>query len=384
MEREGEAALPLLIDDSLSLINRTGAHYIARDLVGAFADRGVVRRWRMLGAALPSDRACKVLGRLMLRELQHLGDAPVLPWPQPPGPHIKLFLDPLYVLRSRLCERDVVLCHDIGPLTHPALYLPSTARAYERAYAKILRERPGLVFVSHASRQAFAARFGSAFRLMQAIPLYLRAGSVDGPLSPVDGCGERFLLSVGALERRKNHLATIEAYAGSGLASRNVGLVICGSRGDAAAQVHAAASAVPGVRVLGYVDDAQLRWLYTQASAFVLPSLLEGFGMPALEAARYGLLPIVSRDSALHEAVGGLGLAVDPSRPDELARAMCEVVDLDPQAREALRLRLRAHASAATRERFLALWDELLTHETHAVNGSKVARRSGLTGRASA
>jgi glycosyltransferase involved in cell wall biosynthesis len=106
-----------------------------------------------------------------------------------------------------------------------------------------------------------------------------------------------------------------------------------------------------------------MRWLYRHARAFVLPSLLEGFGMPALEAARHGLIPIVSGDSALNEAVGGLGLAVDPHAPAQIAQAMRRVHCLAEAERAAWQQRLREHARGATRERFLAQWDALIEAE---------------------
>jgi len=179
----------------------------------------------------------------------------------------------------------------------------------------------------------------------------------------VPGVNAPFLLSVGALERRKNHLRTIDAFARSSLAQRGVSLAICGARGDAAEPIGERAAQTPGVTITGYVGDAQLRWLYRQASGFVLPSLLEGFGMPALEAARHGLVPIISADSALNEAVGHLGLPVDAQRPDDIAAALHRVHRLDAAEREAWQQRLRDHARAATRERFLQRWDRLITHE---------------------
>ena len=91
------------------------------------------------------------------------------------------------------------------------------------------------------------------------------------------------------------------------------------------------------MKVLGYVSDAQLRWLYKEASAFVLPSLLEGFGMPALEAALHGLVPIISRDSALAEAVNGLAIHVDPLSVSDIGEAMESVLALDERRRDELK-----------------------------------------------
>jgi glycosyltransferase involved in cell wall biosynthesis len=117
--------------------------------------------------------------------------------------------------------------------------------------------------------------------------------------------------------------------------------------------------------VLGYVSDAQLRWLYQEASAFVLPSLLEGFGMPALEAALHGLLPILSRDSALAEAVNGAAIQVDPHSVSEIGAAMESVLVLDETRRKELKNALIVHAQSATHERFLVEWENLISSELH-------------------
>ncbi len=132
----------------------------------------------------------------------------------------------------------------------------------------------------------------------------------------------------------------------------------------------------PGVQVLGYVSDAQLRWLYREATAFVLPSLLEGFGMPAFEAAQYGLIPILSRDSALSEAVGGHCLSVDPEAPAQIAASMREVAVLDDDRRRALRSTLISYATSASRERFLGAWGELLRAESLLPSATVTASRA--------
>jgi glycosyltransferase involved in cell wall biosynthesis len=165
------------------------------------------------------------------------------------------------------------------------------------------------------------------------------------------------------LETRKNQRIAIDAFERYGFAKRGVSYILCGARGAGADEIEAAAARTPGVKVLGYVSDAQLRWLYQEASAFVLPSLLEGFGMPALEAALRGLIPVVSRDSALTEAVNGAAIPVDPNSIPEIGEAMEAVLALDETKQNALRNVLIAHAQGATRERFLAEWGDLLGTE---------------------
>jgi glycosyltransferase involved in cell wall biosynthesis len=356
--------MQLLIDCSLSLINRTGAYYISEDLAAAFGGNGIVRRWRLLRQRLPTGIARKLVGRLMLREITLLGTSSRFLWPEPKATKLKrLFLDPLYVSRSRLESSDIVLCHDLGPVTDPELYDSGTVNIYEKAYAKIAKVRPGMVFVSNASRLAFEARFGRGFRFLRSIPLYVRTGSLTGHAVPIPGIRPPFFLTVGALETRKNQRAAIEAFGRYGFPKRDVSYILCGAKGAGAEEIVATAARTSGVKVLGYVSDAQLRWLYQEASAFVLPSLLEGFGMPALEAALHGLVPIISRDSALTEAVNGAAIQVDPYSISEIGQAMESVLALDEGSRKELKNALIVHAQSATREKFLADWEDLISSE---------------------
>jgi glycosyltransferase involved in cell wall biosynthesis len=354
----------ITIDDSLSLINRTGAYFIARELVQEFASISRIRRWRTWGSMPRIDILRKIIGRLMLKELEWLSDKPSLLCPTNDESLFSLYLDPLYVLRNKLESRDVVLCHDIGPISHPHLYYPETIKLYNQAYRKIAETKPGVVFVSETSRREFARVFGDDFRFLESIPLYLRNSLSIGEAEPVSGIGKRFLLTVGALECRKNHKLTIEAYRDSKFIDRGIELVICGSKGDAAEQIHELSKQIDGVTVLGYVSDMQLRWLYQQATAFVLPSQFEGFGMPALEAAAFGLPLVISQDSAMMEAVNGLGVAVDHQSSTDIARGIESILSMDSNQRQTLSERLINCAAQSSQEVFLQRWRKLIIRET--------------------
>lgn len=350
----------LLVDCSLSLINKTGAHFIAQDLRSLLSGEAVVRQWRVLGAPLPSDFQRRVLGRLMLSELKLLEDLPMLTWPEPESCSRRLLLDPLYVLRSQLDENDIVLCHDVGPLSHPNLYDVTTCKLYTKAYKKIQAVGPSMVYVSNTSYQEFLRHCPGSYRQHVVVPLYLRNETINGPEEPVPGVSLPFFLTVGALEGRKNHLAALKGFQESRLAEQGFQFIVCGSRGDQKDEVELAVANVQGATLLGYVSDAQLRWLYRNASAFVLMSLLEGFGMPALEAAAHGLLPIVSGDSALAEATGGLSFTADPHSPTSIAETLIQVAHLPPSEREARADALRAHSSLLTQSVFRQRWRDLL------------------------
>jgi glycosyltransferase involved in cell wall biosynthesis len=76
----------------------------------------------------------------------------------------------------------------------------------------------------------------------------------------------------------------------------------------------------------GLVSDPQLVALYQQASAFVFPSLYEGFGLPVLEAMACGCPVITSSTSSLPEVAGKAGILVNPNNTTELMEAMTQVL----------------------------------------------------------
>lgn len=353
-------AAPLIADMSLALINRTGAYHVCREIAGGCADLiDGLRYWRLRRHGQPENNFRRVLARLMLFEICHPRISAWLPARRSTRESI-LYMDPLYVLSDAPCPDDIVLCHDLGPVTHPELFDPSTEDSYRRAYEAIRRGRPGMVFVSQASRDAFVGLYGADFPFLSVIPLFVREfdGSRGGRPPMPDM--KPFLLTVGALDRRKNHVRSMRAFAESGLAAEGYSYVFCGPRGNAATEVLAAAAATPGVVPLAYVDDAELRWLYGNAAGFVLPSLLEGFGMPALEAAQHGLLSLVGRGGAQQEAVGEGAVFVDETSVADIARGLRQLVGMDLVERTRRVEMARGHARLLSRERFLGSWRMLL------------------------
>lgn len=353
-----------LADFSLALINRTGAFYISKDVVetlGSYFEK--VRYWRWIFPKPPEGLRRKLLGRLMLKEIDALLDSHLFMRADAFKKGARLptvFFDPLYVLRTRLERDDIVLCHDVGPVSHPQLFFPSTTHAYKIAYEKIKAVKPGVIFVSDASKRAFTDLYGNDYRFLETIPLYFRPSTSRGDKIAPDGVTKPFLLTVGALETRKNYLRVMQAFHKAGLHERGVNYVFCGPRGNQSEEIMAAAAATPGVTALSYASEEELRWLYANASGFVLPSLLEGFGVPALEAAHNGLVPLVSRGGAQEEAVGGHGIFVDPISVDSIADGMIELLALDDERRNSLVARARQHAASLTLQRFLDGWDAVL------------------------
>lgn len=353
-------------DFSLALINRTGAYYVCRDVVEGLPQFFLaVRYWRLFLAKEPRGMIRKLLGRAMLLELNHLPLTEALPRARTPGEAraLTLFFDPLYVLCTHLGRDDIVLCHDLGPVTHPELFDTKTSQLYRMAYERIRKIGPGMVFVSEASRAAFAIAIDRNCRFQQVIRLYVRERVDAKEGQPPAGIQVPFLLTVGGLEKRKNYRRIIEAFRTSGLQQQGFSYVFCGPRGNDASEIEALAATAPGVRWLGYLSDAELRWLYSKATGFVLPSLLEGFGLPALEAAQHGLVSIISEDAAQTEAAGDGAIFVNPTSVGDIASAMRWLVEMPQAEREARIALARAQGTTLSRQRYLESWAGLLASQ---------------------
>jgi glycosyltransferase involved in cell wall biosynthesis len=194
--------------------------------------------------------------------------------------------------KTNVCRDDIVLCHDIAPITHPEFYSPLAGPSYDKAYRRIQRAAPAVVFVSEFTKAQFLERFPADYRRCLVIPLYFKS-TLFGQW-PTRPNTKPFILMVGTLESRKNYKMALEAFARSGLTDRGYDLVIVGPRGNLSREFLPLILANDRIKHLGFVSDAQLKELYATATALFFPSLVEGFGVPALEAPQSDLLPFVS------------------------------------------------------------------------------------------
>jgi glycosyltransferase involved in cell wall biosynthesis len=155
------------------------------------------------------------------------------------------------------------------------------------------------------------------------------------------GWPERFMLMVGTLEPRKNHLGLIEAYARyRKMTQTPLPLLIGGGKGwhfDQVFQRVQELGLTEDVRFLGFVPWEDLPWLYNAATLFVYPSRYEGFGLPVAEAMRCGTPVITSNISSLPEVAGDAALTIDPEDTEELAAAMLLVLEQEPQRLQLMR-----------------------------------------------
>jgi len=136
------------------------------------------------------------------------------------------------------------------------------------------------------------------------------------------GVGERYLLNVATSHRHKNLQGLVAAWNQS---SVDADVVLVGKRGSGHRELmqEVATASCPGqIKLLGWIPQPELAALYTGATAFVLPSLLEGFGMTVLEAMQCGCPVACSSLTALPEVVGQAALCFDPRRSEDFVAAL--------------------------------------------------------------
>ena len=141
--------------------------------------------------------------------------------------------------------------------------------------------------------------------------------------------GEKpFVLSVGTLQPRKNHVTLIKAFE-QALSDSEYNLVLAGGQGWSYEEVHELVRS-RGLqhRVLfpGFVADEDLSALYSSADVMTFPSLYEGFGLPVLEAMACGVPVLASTTSCLPEVAGGAAVFVNPKNVEAMSDALLKLV----------------------------------------------------------
>lgn len=156
----------------------------------------------------------------------------------------------------------------------------------------------------------------------------------------------RFILYLSTIEPRKNIIGLIRAFDKLQIEAHRTGnmeilkykLVIAGAKGWLAKEIfqeRRKAEFRDHIQMIKFVRDEYKEYVYNLATMFIYPSFFEGFGFPPLEAMKCGVPVISSNNSSLPEIVGKAGIIVDPSKPDELCRAMKEMIE-SPELREKL------------------------------------------------
>jgi glycosyltransferase involved in cell wall biosynthesis len=366
-----------------SMLFALDAHAIGRHLTG-----NEVYARNLLNSLLSLGSEARFLAYLSLEDAQIEGNCRVRRVPM--NPFLRLGLD--FAMKLRRDKPDllhvqytaplacpvpvVVSVHDVSFQEHPEYFSFSRAaqlrwsvrRTVERAArvltgsefsrASILRVYPGLDPENVIAVPNAAA---ACFRPLRREPAAARARAKFGLAKP-------FLLTVGDLQPRKNHIGLIEGFRRLLRACPQLphDLVLAGKDTWFSGRVREAARASgvgERIRFTGFVTDEDLLHLYNACDVFVFPSFYEGFGLPLLEAMACARAVACSNTTAMPEVADGAAILFNPRSADDIARALADLLrDAELRARmERLGLQRSAGFSwARTAAATLRVYEEVV------------------------
>jgi glycosyltransferase involved in cell wall biosynthesis len=258
-------------------------------------------------------------------------------------------------LGARLCHTQhalplrapcpcIVTVHDVSFARDPGVMGWKDRTTFRVVVPRAVRQAARVLTVSERTKRDIVELYGVDPDRIAVTP-----NGVDPAFSP--GPGPRdYVLSVGAIQRRKNQLSALSAATAAGLP-----LIVVGPEKEPA---YAAELRAAGARLEGYVDTERLVKLYRGAACLVQASSYEGFGLPVLEAMASGTPVVAVSEPALVEVADDAAVFVDDAAElaDGIRRAVSERERLVACGLD----RSRAFTWRATAERTLAVYREIL------------------------
>jgi glycosyltransferase involved in cell wall biosynthesis len=279
--------------------------------------RALYPRWAMVGRP-------KLPPALAARDVLHAPSPSAVP---PKGPH----------------QRLVVTVHDVAFLSNPDAFPPRWRLLFRLGLRRAVRTADAVVTPSRFTADELIRRTSVDPRRVHVTPLAAALPVTDTEVEPVLArykVPSPYFLYNGALERRKNVVRLLRAFRRIVADGAPQGLVLAGALGWRPDELLTEFRGAPPGRVVltGHVPASDLDALFRGASAFVYPSLSEGFGLPVLDAMARGIPCVVSAASSLPEVAGDAAVLVDPASTSGLADALSRVLTDDG---------LAAHLAAA-------------------------------------
>lgn len=228
----------------------------------------------------------------------------------------------------------LITMHDIIFVHHPELYKPADRYLYTRKYKRSCRAADRIIAISKQTKDDLVNIWNIAPEKIDIV--YQGCDPVFAVEAPEEkrvevrgrySLPEKYILSVGTIEERKNLMLTVRAMAEGKL---DVDLVACGRRTPYADSImeYAAAKGIAGrVHMHHNVVFGDLPAIYQMADLLVYASLFEGFGIPILEAMNSRIPVITTAGGVFTETGGDACCYVDPFSVDAMTDALRTVLD---------------------------------------------------------
>lgn len=261
--------------------------------------------------------------------------------------------------------KSVVTIHDLIYIRYPDYFRKIDRTIYDRKYRYACRVANRIHAISEQTKsdliEFFAVPEDKISVIYQSInPVFFETidEALKHRLRKTFQIPERFILSVGTVESRKNLMALLE-----GMVSAKVylPLVVVGKLTTYHHKVQKFIEADLNrlqVIVLPRIQDSELAALYQMAEVMVYPSLFEGFGLPVAEAQASGCPVITSNISSLPEAGGDAAVYIHPENPEEIGLAIKSLL-ADKKLRKSMIEKGKINAQRFTPEKYVAQLKQL-------------------------
>ena len=252
------------------------------------------------------------------------------------GPHLDVFWNPAHYLPPVLSCPSVVTVHDLAYEYFPSLFLKADLYKLKNWTRRSVAMATRVIAVSGATKKDLMAAYNVPEDKISVVHNGYNADVFNIKKQNIDKSilenwklkTENYLLFLGTLQPRKNAIKLIQAFHLLKKSGYKGKLVLAGNIGwmaDETMQVAKESPEAKDIVLTGYVSDETRRSLYAHADVYVLPSLYEGFGVPALEAMACGAPVAVANNSSLPEVVGDAAETFNPTDPEDIARAIATV-----------------------------------------------------------
>lgn len=218
----------------------------------------------------------------------------------------------------------IVSVMDLSFLHYPQTFRKNDLYQLTKWTEYSVKKAKKIITISNSSKNDIIKHYGIADENVNVVHLGLKEISMDSSKKSLKefGVDKKFILYVGTLQPRKNIVSLIKAFSIlPNELKENYQLVIIGKKGWLYEDILRSPKMF-GVEdktlFLDYVNDEDLPSFYKNAEVFVLPSLYEGFGLPILEAMRYGCPVATSNVSSMPEAGGDAALYFDPNNIEDI------------------------------------------------------------------
>ena len=224
----------------------------------------------------------------------------------------------------------VVTAHDLVFVHYPWMFSRNARRFFNRSIELTKREADLVLCVSQSTRDDYA-NYGFDPDKLRIVPHGVSTREVSaadvGAVEAKHGLTKPYILWTGTVEPRKNLAGLVAAY--EALGRDDVDLVLVGGSGWQVDLAEIIDGLGDRVKPLGFLPSYERDALYAGCAVFCMPSLLEGFGLPVLEAMAQGAAVVTSAGTSTEALVKGVGTAVDPTDPQAIADAIAAILD-DP------------------------------------------------------